>query len=96
MKWLLLALWLAPFIGARWSPWCFKVAFGWDMLASAYSNGLPGESLSGRAGSALEQGHLRGRIFAPLIDLIFGKGHCIRAAHNDVLRGLAEAQDQAR
>lgn len=63
---------------------------GWDLLLSAYTGGRPGESLSGRAGSAYLQGKLRGKIFVPIIDfLAMHKGHCIEAVKGDELRAQA-------
>lgn len=85
-----------PILLAGRYSWCFKVALGWDVLASAYLNGRPGETLSGRAGSALLQGKLRGRIFAPIIDAIMRKrGHCIAAVKGDMLRAQAVIADDA-
>lgn len=48
----------------------FNVAIGFDLFASAIFGGKPGETLSGRAGSAYLQGKLRGHIFCPLINWI--------------------------
>lgn len=72
----------------------YNVALGLDLFASALLGGKPGETLSGRAGSAYQQGKLRGRIFAPLIDLLFGHGHCVRAIAGDVARSKAVIVDQ--
>jgi hypothetical protein len=73
----------------------FNVALGFDLLASAMLNGKPGETLSGRAGSAYLQGHLRGHIFAPIIDFLMRKkGHCVAAVQGDILRAKAVIIDQ--
>ena len=82
----------------------FNVALGFDLLASAVLGGKPGETLSGRAGSAYEQGKLRGKIFCQVIDFIMWsigayptrRGHCIAAIKGDVLRAKAVIVDQSR
>lgn len=86
-----------PIALAGCSSYCFRVALGWDVLLSAYTGGQPGESLSGRAGSSLLAGKLRGRIFVPIIDAIMRKkGHCISAVKGDILRAQAVIQDDSR
>ena len=68
---------------------------GLDYFASSLLGGKPGETLSGRAGSAYLQGKLRGKVFAPCIDLIMRKkGHCVNAVHGDILRAQAVILDQ--
>ncbi len=77
--------------------YCFNVALGLDLLASAILGGKPGETLSGRAGSAYLEGKLRGRIFCPIIDFIMRrKGHCVAAIKGDILRAQAVIVDQSR
>lgn len=72
-----------------------NVLLGLDLFASALLGGRPGETLSGRAGSAYLQGKLRGRIFAPIIDFIMRrKGHCVGAIQGDILRAKAVIVDQ--
>lgn len=67
-----------------------------DVLGSAILAGKPGETLSGRAGSAQKQGKLRGRILAPIIDFIMRKkGHCLGAVQGDILRAKAVIADQS-
>lgn len=86
-----------PIALLRKSTFCLNIALGWDVLLSAYAGGKPGETLSGRAGSAYLQGHLRGYIFVPVIDFIMGKkGHCIEAVTGDVKRAEAVITDQTR
>lgn len=86
---------LAPIAFASRSSYCMKVALGWDVLVSAYLNGKPGETLSGRAGSAYLEGKIRGHIFAPIIDAIMRKkGHCVAAVQGDILRAKAVIADQ--
>jgi len=72
-----------------------NVLLGLDYFASCLTGGKPGKTLSGRAGSAYTQGKLRGKIFAPVIDLIMRKkGHCVNAIHGDILRAQAVILDQ--
>lgn len=73
----------------------FNVALGLDLFASAILAGKPGETLSGRAGSAYEQGKFRGRIFCPLINFIMrNPEHCQEAVQGDILRAKAVIADQ--
>lgn len=75
----------------------FNVALALDLLGSALTGGMPGETLSGRAGTADAQGKLRGRILAPLIDLIMGSAtHCQNAVLNDVKRAQAVIADDTK
>jgi len=75
----------------------FNVALGLDVLASAILGGMPGETMSGRAGTAQAQGKLRGRIFAPIINFIMGSPtHCVDAIAGDVLRAQAVIADDSR
>lgn len=72
------------------SAYIFNVLLAIDCLASAILGGQPGESLSGRAGSAYLEGKLRGKIFAPIINFIMlNKNHCVRAVAGDKLRAQA-------
>lgn len=104
MNWILLLIVVGPFLGARWSPWCLNVCMGWDCLGSAYTGGKPGETLSGRAGSAEHQRNLRGKIFAPAIDFLMWairayptiRGHCEHARLGDIQRAQAAIVDQSR
>jgi hypothetical protein len=66
-----------------------NLAIAVDILLSAV--------LSGRAGSALLEGKLRGKIFAPIIDVTMHllhlyprwRGHCADAVANDKARAQA-------
>lgn len=61
-----------------------------DCLASAILGGQPGQTLSGRAGSAYLEGKLRGKIFAPIINFIMmNPNHCVQAVEDDKLRAKA-------
>jgi hypothetical protein len=74
-----------------------NLAIAVDILLSAVLAGDPGETLSGRAGSALLEGKLRGKIFAPIIDVTMHllhlyprwRGHCADAVANDKARAQA-------
>jgi len=75
----------------------FNVLVTFDCFLSAVCGGQPGETLSGRAGSALLQGALRGKVFAPIIDTfahLVGlyptwRGHCIASIAGDKRRAQA-------
>ena len=83
-----------PLILARKSQRCLNILLGWDMLGSAYTGGLPGTTLSGRTGSNVVKGNLRGKVFGPIIDAIMGKrGHCVGAIKGDQLRAQAIIAD---
>jgi hypothetical protein len=82
----------------------FNVIFALDIFGSALTGGMPGESLSGRAGTAQREGKLRGRIFAPAIDVLMHlvgqypkwQGHCLHAIDGDIARAKAVIADDAR
>ena len=75
----------------------FNILIALDCLASAILAGQPGETISGRAGSALLEGKTRGKIFAPIIDVLMHivgayptwRGHCVAAIAGDKLRAQA-------
>jgi hypothetical protein len=79
------------------SNYIFNVLITFDCFVSAICGGEPGESLSGRAGSALLEGKTRGKLFAPIIDVIMHlvgqfptwRGHCVKAVEGDKLRAQA-------
>jgi hypothetical protein len=72
-----------------------NVALGFDIFVSAILRGKPGETLSGRAGSAFLEGKARGKFWVPIIDFVMRKkGHCIGAVHGDILRAQAVILDQ--
>ena len=79
------------------SKYVFNVLITFDCFVSAIFGGEPGESLSGRAGSALLEGKLTGKIFAPPIDVFMHlvrqfptwRGHCVKAIEGDKLRAQA-------
>lgn len=74
----------------------FNILLALDLLGSALTRGIPGETLSGRAGTAQREGKLRGRIFAPIIDFIMcDKAHCQEAIQGDIRRAQAVITDDA-
>jgi hypothetical protein len=83
-------LYVVPLMLARHNAYCYRVALGIDLWASALTNGRPGETLSGRCGTAYLQDKLQGRLWCPIIDAIMGEqGHCVHAIHGDILRARA-------
>jgi hypothetical protein len=79
------------------SSYLFNVALALDLLGSALTGGMPGETLSGRAGTAQREGKLRGKIFAPIIDFIMmDKSHCQEAIQGDMNRAKAVITDDSR
>ena len=85
---------VSPVLGAD-VPVGVVVTF--DCFLSALAGGLPGETLSGRAGTAEAEGKLRGKIFAPAIDALMHvlglyptwRGHCAHAVLGDMARAQA-------
>lgn len=81
-----------------------NVLLGLDLFLSALTGGMPGETLSGRAGAAYTQGKLRGKIFCPIIDVLMHlvrayptwRGHCVAATKNDIARAQAVIADDTR
>lgn len=79
------------------TSYMFNLLIALDCLGSAILAGQPGETMSGRAGSALLEGKLRGKIFAPMIDALMHivgqfptwRGHCVAAIAGDKARAAA-------
>lgn len=75
----------------------FNLLLALDCLGSAILAGQPGETMSGRAGSALLEGKLRGKVLAPMIDVLMHtvgqyptwRGHCVAAVAGDKRRAQA-------
>lgn len=81
----------------RLKLYLFNVLLALDVLGSAILGGMPGETLSGRAGSAQAEGKLRGRILAPIINFIMrDPHHCTEAIKGDELRAQAVIKDDSR
>lgn len=74
-----------------------NVALGLDLFASAILAGKPGETLSGRAGSAYNQGKFRGYVFCRIINWIArNPQHCQQAVQGDIRRATAVIADQSK
>lgn len=68
-----------------------------DIFGSAILGGMPGETLSGRAGTAQREGKWRGRFWVPIIDFLMrNPRHCEMAIQGDVLRAKAVILDDSR
>jgi hypothetical protein len=90
----LLVTLVMPLILRHWSGYCDNVTLAWDLLGSAMTGGRSGETISGRTGSSLLEGKLKGKLFAPVIDLIMAKrGHCVLAVEGDRRRAEAVLAD---
>ncbi len=75
----------------------FNIALALDILGSAILGGMPGETMSGRAGTAQREGALRGRILAPVINFIMrDPNHCQEAIAGDMRRAAAVISDDER
>lgn len=75
----------------------FNISLALDLLASALTGGMPGETLSGRAGTAQKEGKLRGKIFAPIINFIMrNPNHCLLAVTGDLNRAKAVIADDSK
>lgn len=75
----------------------FNIALALDLLASAILGGMPGETMSGRAGAAQAQGMLRGKILAPIINFIMrNPNHCKNAVQGDLKRAQAVIADDTK
>ena len=57
-----------------------SMAVAQDECGNALFGGSRGETVSTRTGNALIQGRRWARIVAPIIDAIFGAGHCLANA----------------
>jgi hypothetical protein len=57
-----------------------SMAVAYDECGNALFGGARGETISTRTGNALVQGRRWANIVAPIIDAIFGAGHCLANA----------------
>ncbi|WP_207000757.1 hypothetical protein [Trinickia mobilis] len=57
-----------------------SMAIAQDECGNALFGGARNETISTRTGNALIRGQRWARIVAPVIDLFFGKGHCLSSA----------------
>lgn len=77
--------------------WFFNILLALDILGSAILRGLPGETLSGRAGTAQRQGHWRGYFWSRIINwLARNPLHCAQAIAGDIARAKAVIVDDQR
>lgn len=54
-----------------------SMAVAIDSCANALFGGLPNDTISARAGRGVKEGLRWALIVAPIIDLLFGKNHCL-------------------
>lgn len=79
------------------STYLFNILLALDLLGSALTGGMPGETLSGRAGTAQREGKLRGRILAPIVNFIMrDPNHCQEAIAGDIARAKAVIADDSK
>ncbi|CAH0444063.1 hypothetical protein LMG10661_00629 [Ralstonia syzygii subsp. syzygii] len=57
-----------------------SMAVAYDECGNALLGGARGETISARTGNALIQGRGWAKVAAPVIDAIFGAGHCLANA----------------
>lgn len=57
-----------------------SMAFAYDVCGNALFGGSRGETISMRTGNALIAGKRWAKIAAPIIDVLFGAGHCLANA----------------
>lgn len=58
----------------------YFIARSFDIYANTTFNGRPDETISSRTGRALLKRKKWAILLAPLIDAIFGEGHCVSSA----------------
>lgn len=74
--------------------WISNALLGFDLFASTLTGGRPGETLSGRAGTAQREGKLKGKILAAIINFIMrDPKHCQDAIEGDIRRAQAVITD---
>jgi hypothetical protein len=57
-----------------------KMALALDECGNALFGGDPRMSISGRTGNGVILGYQWAKTLAPVIDFLFGKGHCVSSA----------------
>lgn len=62
-----------------------QVLIALDETLNAVFGGSGRQTVSARAGYALTRGKLWARLAVPMIDALFGRGHCIRQAEAEGL-----------
>jgi hypothetical protein len=85
--WLLCLLLLIPVLLAMLEQALFgsparalNMGYALDTCGNALFGGTRGETISTRTGNALIRGQRWAKIAAPVIDFLFGKGHCLASA----------------
>lgn len=58
----------------------FYMAYACDEAGAVAIGGPIGSTVSGRTGRALRDGRRWAKLLAPVIDLFFGRGHCLSHA----------------
>lgn len=75
------------------SPWLLRVSIALDQLVQAGANsGMPGMTISARAGKAKRRGKRWGCVMCRFLDL-FERGHCEAALQGDIRRAQAVIDD---
>lgn len=67
------------------SSWPRRFGTAVSQFFNVLLNGGEDESISSRAWKARERGKRWGKVMVPIIDALFGKGHCERAVERDEL-----------
>lgn len=77
----LMAAMLVFALGAR-NDRAFYMAYAYDQVGAVAIGGPIGSTVSSRTGRALSLGRRWAKLLAPVIDLFFGKGHCLSHAND--------------
>lgn len=73
--------------------WLLRIAIAFDQMVQAmFRFGIPGETISARAGKARRRGKTYGCLLCWLLDAL-NPGHCERAIRNDIARAKAVIDD---
>lgn len=67
-----------------------NVAIAGDEVGNAVLGGKPWETISGSVGRALMDGKPWAKVVAPVIDAVFGQGHCVYWAKVELARRASE------
>ena len=73
--------------------WLLRLAIAFDAMAQClFPYGIPGETISARAGKAQRRGKRWGCVLCRFLDL-FEEGHCEGAVQGDIRRAQAVIDD---
>ena len=73
--------------------WLLRIAIAFDALVQCpFPYGIPGETISARAGKAKRRGKRWGCLLCAFLDL-FQRGHCEAAVQGDIRRAQAVIDD---